>query len=114
MTSEAANNYIVLSAFVVAAIYTWRWLTGNHQGAKLSPGSLVAYKQPLVSPEGFVVAWGVIYLTLGILGTFSPSLAGSLALLIMTGDLLAGGMNVAEGASRLEQVKTSNNSKGKT
>jgi hypothetical protein len=111
----SAQSYIVLSAFVVAALYSWRWLTGNHRGAKLTPATLVAYNAPLVSPEGFVVAWGVIYLTLAIVGSFAPGLAGAMALLILTGDVLANGVSVAEGTTALEAAKTETvkQSKGK-
>ena len=113
MDTATANNYIALSAFVVAALYSWRWLTGKHQGAALSFKSLVGYQAPLVSPEGFVVAWGVVFLVLAILAAFLPALAGSLALLVLTGDVLGSGVSVAEGAGALEAAKVTQSSKGK-
>jgi hypothetical protein len=106
MNSGSAHSAIVLSSFIVAGIYGWRWLTGGKPHEKLSIKSLVGYERPLTSPEGFIVAWGMTFFTLAALSAFIPTLAGALALLILFGDVMTNFAGAAEGAVKLSQSKT--------
>lgn len=96
----------MLSAFIVAGIYGYRWLTGAKPEEKLTPQSLVGYKQPLTSPEGFLVAWALVYFMLAALSAFTPGLAGALALLVLLADVLANAAGAAQGAVNLQKSKT--------
>ena len=91
------GSAIVVSAFMVAAIYAWRWFTGGEgkPAAQLNARSLLG-QGPLVSPEGFLVAWGTIFLMISILAGFSEALAGSLAISILVGDILANAVSVSK------------------
>jgi hypothetical protein len=107
------GSAIIVSAFMVAAIYAWRYLTGGETPrASLTPASVIG-AGPLVSPEGFLVAWGVIYLVLAVLSGFSEALAASLAISILLGDILANGVAVARSTSALTASKTTQPTKAK-
>ena len=99
------GSAIVVSAVMVAAIYAWRWFTGGEgtPTAKLNAASL-AGQGPLVAPEGFLVAWGTIFLLISIVAGFSEALAGSMALSVLLGDVLANGVAVAKGVNAREQT----------
>jgi hypothetical protein len=97
---------IVVSAVMVAAIYAWRWFTGGETpSAGANPQSIVGIG-PLVSPEGFLVAWGVVYLIISLIAGFSEPLASSLAISVLVGDILANGVAVAQGTTKLRESKT--------
>jgi hypothetical protein len=104
---------IVISAVMVAAIYAWRWFTGGEQPAAKLNASSLAGQGPLVSPEGFLVAWGTIYLMLSILAGFSEALAASLAISILLGDILVNAVAISKSTTALREQKTSNPAKGK-
>lgn len=105
MSESSAHSAIVLSAFIVAGVYGWRWLTGGKPHERLSVKSLVGYERPLTSPEGFIVAWGLTFFVLAAISAFVPTLAGALALLILFGDLMTNFAGAAEGAIKLSQSK---------
>lgn len=88
-TAEQANSMIKVSALVVGGVYLYRRLTeGSAEELKAST---------TVAPLGrFVVAWGVVFLSLSVLAGPSPTLAGSLALLVMLASLLANGVQVSK------------------
>lgn len=103
---------IVISAVMVGVIYAWRWFTGGESpSAAASPSSVVGVG-PLVSPEGFLVAWGIVYLVISLLAAFSEPLASSLAISVLVGDILANGVAISKGTTQLREAKTTN-SKGK-
>lgn len=106
MNSASAHSAIVLSAFIVAGVYGFRWLTGARTYEQLSVKSLVGYERPLTSPEGFIVAWGMTFFVLAALSAFLPTLAGSLALLVLFGDVMTNFAGAAEGAVNLQKAKT--------
>lgn len=106
MNESTAHSAIILSAFVVAGVYGWRWLTGTKRNESVSLKSLVGYERPLTSPEGFLVAWGATFFILAALSAFVPTLAGALALLILFGDVMANFAGAAEGAVKLTESKT--------
>jgi hypothetical protein len=104
---------IVISAVMVAAIYAWRWFTGGETPqAPATPGSVVGVG-PLVSPEGFLVAWGTVYLVISLLAAFSEPLASSLAISVLVGDILANGIAVSKGTTELRESKTKKATKGR-
>jgi hypothetical protein len=104
---------IVISAIMVGAIYTWRYFAGPETpAAKPSPSSVVGIG-PLVSPEGFLVAWGIVYLVISLIAAFSEPLASSLAISVLVGDILANGVSVAQGTTQLREAKTTQPGKGK-
>jgi hypothetical protein len=106
MNESTAHSAIILSAFIVAGVYGYRWLTGAKTHEKVSVKSLVGYERPLTSPEGFIVAWGMIYFTLAAISAFLPTLAGALALLVLFGDVMTNFAGAAEGAIKLSEAKT--------
>jgi hypothetical protein len=106
------GSAIVISAVVVAGIYAWRWFTGGETPAAGATPKSVAGIGPLVSPEGFLVAWGVVYLTISLLAAFSEPLASSLAISVLIGDILTNGVAVAQGTTQLRESKTTG-AKGK-
>jgi hypothetical protein len=101
---------IVLVAGITGVIYAWRYFAEGGAaaatGSLSKPSSVIA--PPLVSPEGFLVAWGVVFLTLTVLAAFSEQLASSMALLILVGDLVANGVAVSKGTLGLERAKSEN------
>lgn len=106
MSEGTAHSAIVLSAFIVAGVYGWRWLTGTKRKERVSLKSLVGYERPLTSPEGFIAAWGATYFILAALSAFVPTLAGALALLILFGDVMVNFAGAAESAVKLSESKT--------
>lgn len=109
----STGGAIVISAVMVAAIYTWRWFTGEGQPSAPATPSSVAGIGPLVSPEGFLVAWGIVYLVISLIAAFSEPLASSLAISVLVGDILTNGAAVAQGTTQLREAKTTNAGKGK-
>lgn len=102
----STGGAIVISAVMVGLIYVWRWFTGGETpAAGASPSSVVGIG-PLVSPEGFLVAWGIVYLVISILAAFSEPLASSMAISVLVGDVLANGVAVAKGTTQLREAKT--------
>jgi hypothetical protein len=108
MSGKAAVHAILLSAAVMGGIYAWRWLTSRGSlpaTAELSAAKLIGYG-PQVSPEGFLVAWGVVYGGLSILAMLAPGMAGSLALLILLTGAIANFGSASQTALGLVKVKT--------
>lgn len=108
MNARSATSMIVISAMVMGGLYAWRWIVGGPASAKakVSAGKLIGLGS-LVSPEGFLVAWGAIYLMLALGAAASPQLAGAFSLLILLGGLVANFSSVATNATALIQSKTS-------
>ena len=109
----STGGAIVISAVMVAAIYAWRYFAGSEPPAAAPSPSSVVGIGPLVTPEGFLVAWGIVYLVISLIAAFSEQLASALAVSILVGDILANGLAIAQGTSRLREEKTSNAGKGK-
>lgn len=106
MSSSASARAIVISALILGGVYAYRWLTGgkSQAHAKISPGPLVGLG-PQVTPEGFLVAWGVIYLSLGLASELAPALAGAFAVLIALSTLIANFLTVSGSVSGLISSK---------
>jgi hypothetical protein len=98
MSEGGARAAVVLAAVIVAALYGYRHVVSedNH---------LIAGRGPEVSPEGFLIAWGLLFLILAVGATISPGTAGAFAILILIGDVFANFGQVAEGTARLEVEK---------
>lgn len=102
-----AHSLIVLSALIVGGLYAYRWLAGGRkQPGKLSAAKLAGLGSQ-VSPEGFLIAWGAVYLGLSILSSGAPQLAGALAVLIALGNALANFSPIAKALGELQQHKLS-------
>lgn len=108
MSGKGAIAAILASAVLMGGVYAWRWLTGRGNlpaAAKLSAGKLVGYG-PQVSPEGYLVAWGIVYGGLSLLATAAPGMAGTLALLILLTGMIANFGSASETALGLVKLKT--------
>lgn len=110
----SSGSAIVVSAALVFAIYAWRWFTGSEPPReKLSAKSVVAVGgSRLVSPEGFLVAWGTVYLVISVLAGWSEALASSMAISVLVGDILANGVSIAQSTTQLREEKTPKTTKG--
>ena len=86
---DDARRIVVTSAIVVAGVWGVRsW--------KLSGGNpFTGTVQGVMSFGEFATAWGVTYFVLAMISETAPRVAGSLAALIMIGDLLANGKQLA-------------------
>lgn len=102
MSSQAATTAIVISALVIGGVYAYRWLAGGKGVAKskLTAAKLVGLG-PQVTPEGFLVAWGVIFLSLSLGAQLSPRLAGAFAILLTVSSLIANFLTVSESVGGL-------------
>lgn len=98
MSDASAHSAILLSALIVAALYGYRWLVRGES-------SLIAGKGPEVSPEGFLMAWGVLYLMLSVASTFAAGAAGAFAVLIALSDVFANFGAVSGAISQTELHK---------
>lgn len=108
MTGKAAIHAILLSATIMGGIYAWRWLTNRGKlphASGLSAAKLIGYG-PQVSPEGFLIAWGIVYGGLSVLSMALPGLAGSMALLILLTGAIANFGSASETALGLVKLKT--------
>lgn len=80
MTVGSANRWVVVSAVTVGGIYAYQMIAGK---SKATLGQ-------------FTTAWGVVFFILSLIATGAPGLSASLAILIMTADLLANIPQLAE------------------
>jgi hypothetical protein len=97
---------IVTAAILIALIYAWRYYTSHSSaGAPLGAQSLAGIG-PLVSPEGFLIAWGVVFLTLSTVASFAPGFANAFALLLLVADVLANGYAVSRTTRQAISLKT--------
>jgi hypothetical protein len=106
---------ILLSAIVVLLIYLLRFSTHEHiPGAPISFEAVVGLSPEVISPEGFLVAWGLLYLFISISSYWSEEFANAFATMVLVGDLLTNAIGVSgattriEEASRQQQQQTSN------
>lgn len=109
----STGGAIVISAIMVGLIYTWRYFAGGETPTAAATPTSVVGIGPLVSPEGFLVAWGIVYLVISLIAAFSEPLASALAISVLVGDILANGVAVAQGTTQLREAKTTNAGKGK-
>lgn len=99
------GSAIVISAIMVGMIYAWRWFTSGEQPSSHLTASSLVGQGPIVSPEGFLVAWGIVFLVISIIAGFSEALAGSLAISVLVGDVLANAVAVSKGTTGLIRSK---------
>lgn len=96
MSSDTAERWVVISALTVIGIYAYRRLIEPVQKGGLK--NIVGIGNPV--PLGqFATAWGVTFLILSFIATASPGVGGSLSILVMTGDILANGGQIASDAN---------------
>lgn len=96
---------IILGALITGGLYAYRWLAGGQtEPAKLSLQKLVGIGSQ-VSPEGFIAAWGAIFLGLSLLATAAPKLAAALTVMIVLGNLVATFGQVSQSTEELIRAK---------
>jgi hypothetical protein len=89
MSKGGAERAVVVSALVVAAVYAYRVITEGHSTA---PGGGAKQLAGVGQPPNlgrFITGWGFSFLVIAILASSAPSLGGSVAILVATGDVLA-------------------------
>lgn len=89
MTRSGAEQTVTVSALIVAGVYTYRRLTEG--SGKAPAGGKVRQLLGQGSPPSvgaFITAWGAAFLVISAIAAASPTLGGSLALLVATADLL--------------------------
>ena len=97
MTRAGAEGAVVLSALVVGSTWAYRKLIepASSKPAGRGGAKALAGLESTPAPAGeFGIAFGFIYLTLSVTASFAPELAGSLAVMIAVGDVLANGSAV--------------------
>ncbi len=105
---------IAIGALVVGGLYAYRWLAGGQiVGSKLTPAKLVGIGSR-VSPEGFLIAWGAVFLGLSLLSTGAPKMAAALTLLIVITNVITNFGPVADFATEVQTLKTENPSVSST
>jgi hypothetical protein len=108
MTPTDARGVILLAALVLGGFYAWRWLTGRKVGqakTKVSVGKLLG-RGELVSPEGYLVAWGASFMILSIISVFAPALAGAFALLVALTATIENFDTISTSANELAKQKS--------
>lgn len=94
MTEQTAERWIVASAVATAGIYFYRLFTeGSAPPATLQ--RTLGAGRPVVPLGAFATAWGFTYLTLALIATGAPQLAGAFAILIGTADVLTNTGSIA-------------------
>lgn len=112
MTRAGAEGAVVTSSIVVGMLYAYRKLVEPTAGA-LAPGSesealkRIIGLEPKPAPVAeFAVAYGFTFMTLSIVALAAPAVAGSMAILIAVGDVLANGASVFTDISNQVAGKT--------
>lgn len=108
MTPGDARGVILLAAMVLMGLYAWRWLNskpGEARATNVQVGKLLGAGQ-LVSPEGYIVAWGGTFMILSLISVFAPALAGAFALLVLLVSLIENFDTVTSQAQQLAESKT--------
>lgn len=90
MTSAGADQWVIASAAVTGGLYAWLKLRG-------------AQDTPV---QTFVTGWGVVYVSLSVVGMAVPGLAAGFAILILAADFLANGQLIAGEIAKLEGTAT--------
>jgi hypothetical protein len=111
MQPANAENWVTTSALVVIVVYGYRRITesGTGKGVK----SLTGSGEPSSFGQ-FITAWGFTFFVISLLAQASPGFGGSVALLVMTADLLTNAQAVfgdalsAEGSAAGITNKSSN------
>lgn len=98
MTKQQSDTAILTAALLTAGVWGYRKLFEPHIGEGKTPTSeLKALSGAEATPATagqFAVGWGFVFLTLSLVNESSPDLAGSGAMLISVGYLLANGTAV--------------------
>lgn len=108
MSASDARGVILLAAMILAGFYAWRWLTGQKTGqpkSKPTVGKLLGSGE-LVSPEGYLLAWGGAFMILSIISVFAPALAGAFALLVALTATIENFDTVSHEAAELAKSKS--------
>lgn len=96
--NDDADRWVVISALVVLGIYAYRRLV-EPVSSGASVKQLVGIGNP-VKLGAFITAWGFTYLVVSLIATADAGLGKGFALLIMTGDLLANGQQIASDVTK--------------
>jgi hypothetical protein len=85
MQPANAENWVTTSALVVIVVYGYRRITESGIGKGVK--SLTGSGEPSSFGQ-FITAWGFTFFVISLLAQASPGFGGSVALLVMTADLL--------------------------
>jgi hypothetical protein len=108
---STAERWVVISALVVIAVYTYRRITEPAQPGGIA--NIVGLGTPV--PLGqFATAWGFVYFMIALVTEAAPGLGGSFAILVATGDVLANAPAILPDITKQEQAKTTTKTTGKT
>lgn len=102
MSQEGAERAVLISALIVFGVYFYRHLTEgtsttatgtNCNIPKSSSGNVGKMEQFMgfgtpANIGQFITAWGFVFFVLSVLASAAPGLGGSMALLVLTSDLL--------------------------
>lgn len=123
MSQDGAEKAVLISALIVFGIYFYRHLSeGTSTGATGTPcnvpkgvnGNVGKLEQfaGFGTPANigqFVTAWGFVFFVLSVLAQAAPGLGGSMALLVLTADLLGNSCQLTHDISAKAGVKQSKN-----
>ncbi|HUE26306.1 MAG TPA: hypothetical protein VMP89_05995 [Solirubrobacteraceae bacterium] len=126
MTREGAHTAILTSALVVGATYAIRKLIEPAASTPYKPAetltdhalSVVGAEPSPAAVGQFATGFGFTFVTLAVVGTFAPSLAGSMAALIAVSNTLINGgaifTDISHQAGVPEAKHASSTAKGKS
>lgn len=96
---------------ITAGLYAWRRLTSKTVGSvPLTVGGMLG-QGPVVSPEGYIVAWGGVFMILSLLSVFIPTLAGAVTGLILLTTLTLNFESASQSAAALIKQKSKSGGK---
>lgn len=90
MSRDGAQRAVTISALIVAAVYAYRRFTssGTTPVQKGSLKNVIGLGDPVPLAQ-WATAWGFTFLVIAVIAEADPSLGGSFAILVATGDVLA-------------------------
>ena len=95
MSDTSADSAVIGSAIVVGGIYAYRHFTeGDTQPSSSSTPARAAGLGPPLTLSGFLVAWGFVFLMVGIMAEASPRVGRNAAILVAVGDILTNGTSI--------------------
>ena len=107
MSKRGSERAVVISALVVFAIYFYRHLTEGTTQRNGGTSQLLGIGTP-ANVGRFLTAWGAIFFGISILAEAAPSLGGSFAILVATGDVLTNAQDVIKQVNKGVAGKTGN------
>lgn len=103
-TPARAQAWVLMAAVVTGIIYTFRKVIEpvTPSSAKSSLPSKLLGAGPPPSVEQWAVSYGAAFLMLSVIAVVSPETAGSMAILIVVGTLLANGTAIVKDINSLK------------